>query len=293
MRASFSIISKKTQKLNNIYYTTIKTDNSVQAEEKMGERKEDRRRLVKNEDEEICENLIYGRNAVIEALKSEREFDKIFIKKGTREGSLSLITSMAKEKGIPVLDASVQKLDEITHSAVHQGVVATLSEIEFVGIESFYDDPNGLVVICDGICDPHNLGAVIRSAECAGASGIVIPKRRSASVNATAVKSSAGAVSLIPISKVTNISNAIDVLKEHGYFVYGAEAGGDDLYKTKLTGKVALVMGSEGEGISRLVKSKCDFIISIPMYGKVNSYNVSCAAAIILSEAARARHSEN
>ena len=247
------------------------------------------------EDKSRNENIIYGRNAVLEALKSEREFDKIFIKSGEKEGSISLIMAKAKERRIPILDAPQRKLDDLASGGVHQGVVAVLAEVNYASVEDILDNAKNkgespFIVICDGISDPHNLGAVIRSAECAGAHGIIIPKRRSAGVNGTVVKSSAGAVNLLPIARVSNIASTIDNLKDIGVFVYGAEAGGLNVYDTDITGACAVVLGSEGEGISRLVKSKCDFIVSIPMYGSVNSYNVSCAAAIILSESARKRH---
>ena len=242
-------------------------------------------------------SVIYGRNAVLEALKSDKEFDKIFVKKGEREGSIKLLVAKARERNIPVLDASLSKLDELSEGGVHQGVVALVSQVTYSEV---YDilamarekGESPFLVICDGISDPHNLGAVIRSAECAGAHGVIIPKHRSATVSATAVKSSAGAVNLMPIARVTNLSNLIDSLKDEGFFIYGAEAGGSSVYETDMRGSAALVLGSEGDGISRLVKSKCDFIVSIPMYGRVNSYNVSCAAAIILSEAARQRHKQ-
>ena len=242
-------------------------------------------------------SVIYGRNAVLEALKSDKEFDKIFVKKGEREGSIKLLVAKARERNIPVLDASLSKLDELSEGGVHQGVVALVSQVTYSEVSDILamareKGESPFLVICDGISDPHNLGAVIRSAECAGAHGVIIPKHRSATVSATAVKSSAGAVNLMPIARVTNLSNLIDSLKDEGFFIYGAEAGGSSVYETDMRGSAALVLGSEGDGISRLVKSKCDFIVSIPMYGRVNSYNVSCAAAIILSEAARQRHKQ-
>lgn len=242
-------------------------------------------------------SVIYGRNAVLEALKSDKEFDKIFVKKGEREGSIKLLVAKARERNIPVLDASLSKLDELSEGGVHQGVVALVSQVTYSEVSDILamareKGESPFLVICDGISDPHNLGAVIRSAECAGAHGVIIPKHRSATVSATAVKSSAGAVNLMPIARVTNLSNLIDSLKDEGFFIYGAEAGGSSVYETDMRGSTALVLGSEGDGISRLVKSKCDFIVSIPMYGRVNSYNVSCAAAIILSEAARQRHKQ-
>lgn len=259
------------------------------------DRKRFNRAQPQTEERESDESIIYGRNAVLEALKGDTELDKIFVKLGERDGTVSLIVSKAKERNIPVLDASQKKLDELSAHSVHQGVVAQLSQVKYAELDDIIANARDkneplFVVICDGINDPHNLGAVIRSAECAGAHGVIIPKRRSAAVNGTVVKSSAGAVNLIPIARVTNIAAVVDTLKDMGVFVYGAEAGGMNVYDADMNGSVAVVLGSEGDGISRLVTEKCDFIVSIPMYGRVNSYNVSCASAIILSEAARQRH---
>lgn len=247
---------------------------------------------------EVDENLLYGRNAVMEALKSGREIEKIFIRKGDREGSIKVIAALAKERSIPFVEVSPQKLDEMTASAVHQGVAALASPVVYVTVDEILaiaeeKGEKPFLVICDDISDPHNLGAIIRSAECCGATGVILPKRHSAMLSSVAVKSSAGAVNHMPIAKVANIATTIDDLKEKGVWVYGAEAGGKAAWEIDMRGASAVVMGSEGNGLSRLVKEKCDFIVSIPMYGKINSFNVSCAASIILSEVAKQRHTNN
>lgn len=244
---------------------------------------------------ETDENLIYGRNAVMEALKSDRDVEKIFLQKGEREGSIRVIAALARERAVPFVEVSAQKLQDMTASGAHQGVAALCSPVHYVTVDELFEGAEAkgekpFFVICDDISDPHNLGAIIRSAECCGVNGVILPKRHSAPVSSVAVKSSAGAVNYMPIAKVANIATTIEALKERGIWIYGAEAGGNSVRDTDLKGAVAIVMGSEGKGISRLVKEKCDFIISIPMYGQINSFNVSCAASIILSEAAYQRH---
>ncbi len=261
-------------------------------------KREDRSRAPRRVEEdatETDENLIYGRNAVMEALKSDRDVEKIFLQKGEREGSIRVIAALARDRAIPFVEVSAQKLQEMTASGTHQGVAALCSPVHYVTVDELFaaaeqKGEKPFFVICDDISDPHNLGAIIRSAECCGVNGVILPKRHSAPVSSVAVKSSAGAVNYMPIAKVANIATTIEVLKERGVWVYGAEAGGNSARNTDLKGSIAIVMGSEGKGISRLIKEKCDFIISIPMYGRINSFNVSCAASIILSEAAHQRH---
>ena len=247
-----------------------------------------------NLEEENTSEAIYGRNAVLELLKTDREIDKIFILAGEREGSVKLIEAKARERAIPIVNVPKEKLDRISGSGVHQGVAAFASAVNYAAIEDLFTiaerkGRSPFIVIADGIEDPHNLGALIRCADAAGVDGVIIPKRRNAAITATAVKASAGAVEHVAIVRVANIAMTVDALKKKGVWVYGAEAGGGSVYDTDMTGPAAFVFGSEGEGISRLVTEKCDHIVSIPMHGEVNSLNVSCASAVVLCEAARQR----
>ena len=196
---------------------------------------------------------------------------------------------------IPVIEAEKSKLDAITAGASHQGIVALAPKHEYSSLDDIlkYASDKGespFIVILDELEDPHNLGAILRNADAAGAHGVIIPKRRSVGLTGTVSKASAGAIEHVKVAKVTNISQTIDALKEKGLWIYGADMDGSEYYKTDFTGGVALVLGSEGFGISRLVREKCDFIVSIPMYGMVNSMNVSCAGAVLLTEIARQRH---
>ena len=242
------------------------------------------------------DNLIYGRNAVKELLASGRDIEKIFIQAGEREGSVNLLIGLASERKIPIVEYDKTKLDKICSGGRHQGIAAIAAEYNYSSVDEIfaYAESKGekpFIAILDGVEDPHNLGAVIRSAECCGVHGIIIPKRRAVGLTATAAKASAGAIEHMRVAKVTNIAQVIDELKERGMWIYGADMNGETLYKTDLNGPSAIVLGSEGFGISRLVREKCDFIVSIPMYGSVNSMNVSCAAAIIFAEAARQKNS--
>lgn len=246
--------------------------------------------------EQPDENLIYGRNAVMEALKSGRDIEKIFIRRNDREGSLKVIAALARERGVPFVDISQEKLDEMTSFGAHQGVAALACYVEYVSVDELLkaaEEKNepAFFVICDEISDPHNLGAIIRSAVCCGANGIILPKRRSAPLSGVAVKASAGAVNYISFAKVVNVASAIEQLKERGVWIYGADAEGSSLWTQDLKGPAAIVLGNEGDGLSRLVKEKCDFLVSIPMYGPIDSFNVSCAASVILAEAAKQRNS--
>ncbi len=243
------------------------------------------------------EGLIIGRNAVKELLSDGRDVEKIYIQKGELEGSINLLLGIASEKKIPIIELDRTKLDKMCGGARHQGIIAIASEQNYSSVEEILEYAEGIgekpfVIILDGVVDPHNLGAIIRSAECMGAHGIIIPKRRAVGLTATVAKASAGAMMHMRVAKVTNLSQTIDELKEKGLWFYAADMDGDPVYNADLTGAVGIVLGSEGEGISRLVKEKCDFVISIPMYGKVNSMNVSCAAAVILSEVARQKNRE-
>lgn len=241
------------------------------------------------------ENLIIGRNAVKELLAGGRDIDRLYISAGQREGSINLLIAEAAERGIPIRECESRKLDAMARGGRHQGIIAMVAEHNYSSIDDIleYAEERGeqpFVVICDGIEDPHNLGAIIRSAECAGAHGVIIPKRRAVGLTATVAKSSAGALSHMRVAKVTNLASAVDELKERGLWIYGADMDGSPYFKTDLKGAAAIVLGSEGFGVSRLVKEKCDFIVSIPLWGQLNSLNVSCAAAVILTEAARQRN---
>ncbi len=235
--------------------------------------------------------LVVGRNAVRELLKSNREIDKILVQRGEREGSIVVLVAMAIEKGIPVVETDKSKLDSLS-SAPHQGIIAMASEKEYCSVEDILNIAKErgeapLVVIADGITDPHNLGALIRCAEGAGAHGIIIPKRRSTGLTPVVSKASAGAIEHMAIAKVANISNTIRYLKDNGLWIFAAEAGGKPYYETDFKGPCGLVFGSEGNGVSQIVIENSDALTSIPMYGKVNSFNVSTAASVILCEAAR------
>ena len=237
---------------------------------------------------------IIGRNPVSEAIKSGREIDKIMVKKGEIEGSLRPIIKKARDMGIPVIEADRNKLDQLADGGNHQGVIAYAAAHDYASLEDIFKkaEEKGeppFIVILDKITDPHNFGSIIRTSNCAGAHGIIIPKRGSVGLNEVVAKTSAGAIEYVPVCKVTNIAQTIDILKDRGVWVAGAEAGGDTMYKTDLSGSMALVIGSEGEGISRLVKEKCDFLVEIPMFGDVNSLNASVAAAVLMYEVVRRR----
>ncbi|MBE6631212.1 MAG: 23S rRNA (guanosine(2251)-2'-O)-methyltransferase RlmB [Ruminococcaceae bacterium] len=237
-------------------------------------------------------NLIFGRNSVRELLKSGREVDKIFVKRGNLEGSVKELIREAGNRGIPVVEVDGTKLDAMSETKAHQGILAFAYDKEYSSIDDILRiaEDRGekpLIVICDGVEDPHNLGAIIRVADGAGAHGVIIPKRRAAFLTGTVEKASAGALEHVAVAKVTNIANTVDELKRKGLWIYAAEAGGELYYNCKFDSPMAIVMGSEGSGVSQLVKQKCDFLISIPMYGKVNSLNVSTASAVLLYEAAR------
>ena len=238
-------------------------------------------------------DIITVRNAVLEALKSDREIEKLIVAKGA-EGSIRKITGMAKDKKIPVQYREKAALDRIVGRNSHQGVIAQVSEYTYCTLDDILrraeergEDP--FIMILDGLEDPHNLGAVMRTAECCGAHGIVIPKRRSAGITETVAKASAGAVEYMLCARVSNIGQAVDQLKERGVWVAACDMGGKAYTEQDLTGSLAVVIGSEGTGISRLVREKCDFVVSIPMKGKITSLNASNAAAILMYEVVRQR----
>lgn len=243
--------------------------------------------------EELPEGILIGRNPVMEALKSGRGIIKIIALKDA-EGSIKKILGMARDMNIPVQTADRVILDRAAYGGPHQGIVAHVSDYEYSEVSDILDlaaekGEKPFIMILDGIEDPHNLGAVIRTADAAGAHGVIIPKRRAVAVNATAEKAAAGAASYVKVARVTNISKTIDELKEAGLWIAAVDMDGELYTQTDFTGPIAFVTGSEGNGISRLVKEKCDFCVSIPMKGGVNSLNASNAAAILMYETVRQR----
>lgn len=246
-------------------------------------------------DEAVSDGIIEGRNAVIEALRTETTIDKIYIAKGETDKTLGHIASKARDMGIVVVEADRRKLDNMSRTHAHQGVIALAAVREYVSVQSILEaaaekGEAPLLVVCDEISDPHNLGAILRTAECAGAHGVIIPKRRSAGLTAVVAKTSAGAVSYMPVARVPNIAALLKDLKKQGVWVFGTAAEGTTtLYDADLKGPAAIVIGSEGDGMSRLVAENCDFLVSIPMKGRISSLNASAAAAILLYEAVRQR----
>lgn len=242
-----------------------------------------------------ADGIIEGRNAVIEALRAGTTMDKVYIAKGETDATLGHIASTARGKGIVVVEADRRKLDAMSVTHSHQGVIAVAAVREYASVSDILQSARDkgeapLVVVCDELSDPHNLGAVIRTAEAAGAHGVIIPKRRSAGLTAIVAKTSAGAVSYLPVARVANLTSLLKELREEGLWVFGTAADGStSLYQADLKGPAAIVIGSEGNGMSRLVREQCDFLVSIPMRGQVNSLNASAAAAVVLYEAVRQR----
>lgn len=237
-------------------------------------------------------DIIEGRNPVIEALKSNRPIEKLLVVKGETEGSVKKILGMAKDKGITVQYVERAKLNKMSTSDNHQGVIAYVQAYDYFSVEDILarvpEGEDAFIIILDEINDPHNLGSILRTANCVGAHGVIIPKRRAVGLTATVAKTSAGAIEYVPVAKVTNIAKTIDELQDSGIWVMGADMAGERThYEADLTGNLALVIGNEGKGISRLVREKCDFLISIPMKGKVSSLNASVAASVLMYEAYR------
>ena len=248
--------------------------------------------IENNENETPRSDVLAGRNAVMEAIKSGRPIDSIYILKGNSQGSLGKIVAMAKDEGIPVKDATPQKFENLCPNLNHQGVAAVVACRDFSTMEDIMTkagDEAPFVVICDNIEDPHNLGAIIRTAEAAGAHGVIIPKRRGVGLTATVAKTSAGAVEYMPVVRVANIVSCIDELKEQGFWIFCADMDGETWCQADMKGKIGVVVGSEGFGVSRLTKEHCDFVVSLPMKGHVNSLNASVAAGIVIYEAVRQR----
>ena len=240
------------------------------------------------------DGVIEGRNAVIEALRTGTTIDKIYILKGETDASLGHIASTARSRGIVVVDADRRKLDRMSVTHAHQGVIALCAVREYASVDDILSaardkGENPLIVVCDELSDPHNLGAVIRTACCAGAHGVIIPKRRSVGLTWAVGKASAGAVEHLPVARVGNLASTLEELKARGLWVYAADMDGAPWCQTDFTGPVALVIGSEGRGVSRLVKEKADFVVSLPLKGKINSLNASVAAGILCYEVSRQR----
>lgn len=238
------------------------------------------------------ENIIAGRNPVTEAIKAGRTIDKIYVKSGDK--ALGRIIALAKENKIPVATVSLERLNELCPTG-HQGIVARCAAKEYSTVEEILDyakekGEHPFIVICDRITDPHNLGAIIRSANAAGAHGVIIARHEAAGLSQVVDKTSAGALEYTRVAKVTNITKTINELKKAGLWIAGAAMEGTAMYDADLTGPLALVIGNEGEGLARLVSENCDFLVSIPMYGETESLNASCAAAVLLYEAVRRRH---
>ncbi len=241
-----------------------------------------------------ADGIIEGRNPVTEAIKAGRKIDKLYVSKDGQDSALRHLIAQARNDGASIIEVDRKKLDQMSLTRAHQGVIATMPVREYADIDDILTgiEPGKipLIIVCDKITDPNNLGAIIRTAEVAGADAVVIPKRRSAGLTATVAKASAGAVEHIPVAKVSNITAFLKKLKEEGFWIFGA-AGGEDtgIYDVDMTVPAAIVIGSEGDGISRLVMNECDYLVSIPMFGKIDSLNASAAAAIIIYEAVRQR----
>jgi len=252
-------------------------------------RREEPQQLEENE------NQLEGRNALTEALRSGRTIDKVFIASGDTDKALQHLAAQAKEAGAVVVPVDRRKLDAMSQTRSHQGVIALAAAREYFSIDDLLQEAadrgeTPLLVICDELTDPHNLGAILRSAECAGAHGVIIPKRRSVGLTAAVAKASAGAVEYMKVAKVSNINNAIAELKEKGVWIFGTAAEGSvPMYQADLTGPTAIVIGNEGEGMSQLVRKNCDMLVHIPMKGSISSLNASAAASILLYEAVRQR----
>jgi 23S rRNA (guanosine2251-2'-O)-methyltransferase len=240
------------------------------------------------------DDIIIGRNAVAETLRSGRAVDSILVARGERSGTLGKIIGECRERGIVVKEGDSRKLDFLCGHSNHQGIIAFTAVHEYSSVEDILAlaqsrDEKPFVIICDELEDPHNLGAVLRTAEAAGAHGVIVPKRRSASLSYAVGKASAGALEYVPVARVTNIVATIAELKEKGLWIFGAETGGANWCEQDYTGAIAMVIGSEGQGLGRLVKENCDYLVSLPMKGKINSLNASVAAGILMFEAARQR----
>lgn len=250
--------------------------------------------MKKEEQNRRGDDIIAGRNAVLEALRSGRTIDSLYVARGQRTGNIGALIAKAKELGVAVKEADSKKLDYMCGNAAHQGVVAVAAVKEYATVDELFalaqerGEPP-FFIVADGLEDPHNLGAVLRTAECAGAHGIIVPKRHSVGLTYAVGKASAGAVEYVPVARVTNIAATLEELKKRGVWTFAADMDGQDWCSVDYKGPTAIVVGSEGFGVGRLVKEKCDFVISLPMKGKINSLNASVACGVICYEVARQR----
>jgi len=240
------------------------------------------------------DDIVAGRNPVIELLKSGREIDKLYVQRGSREGSINLIIAEAKKNGVPIIDTDKSKLDMMCRGLSHQGVAAIAAQIEYADVEDLLEiarerGESPFIIIADCVEDPHNLGAIIRTAECAGVHGVIIPKRRAATVNASVAKSAAGALEYVKVARVSNLAQAVKTLKENGVWIYSADMDGQEYTGVDYTGACALILGGENGGVSHLMREESDFIVSMPLCGKVSSLNVSNAGAVLMYEVVRQR----
>lgn len=262
---------------------------------KFQDRRDDRKEKNNTSNESMREDLIIGRNAVIEALKSDRTIECVYVSKGDLEGSIKVALGLAKDRGVVIKEADRRKLDTMCDGLNHQGIVARVTPFKYCEVNDILEDAKRkeqqpFIVILDEIEDPHNLGSIIRTAELCGVHGIIIPKRRNVGVTSTVYKCSAGAIEHMKIAKVTNINATIDMLKEQGIWIYGADIDVKDYsYNTDFSGPCALIIGSEGKGISSLTLKKCDLLVKIPMIGKINSLNASVAGGIMMYEVLKGR----
>ena len=256
-------------------------------------RNQERQAPEAEEEEDECR--LEGRNALTEALKAGRTIDKVFIADGDTDKGLQRLAAQAREAGAVVVPVDRRKLDLMSTTHAHQGIIAQAAAHEYATVDDILEEAASrgqapLIVVCDELSDPHNLGAIIRTAECAGAHGVIIPKRRSVGLTATVAKASAGAVEYMKVARVTNINACLNELKEKGVWVFGTAAEGSvPMYKADLTGSAAIVIGNEGDGMSQLVRKNCDMLVHIPMSGRISSLNASNAASILLYEAVRQR----
>lgn len=287
-----------TKSENKYKHLTRKQQYSLDRESRAYQQRNYKEQNQNNEQEVYAkqrEDLVEGRNAVIELLKSDKTIEQLFVANGKMEGSINKILGLAKDKGVIVKEVDRKKLDLMSETKAHQGVIAQITPFKYNTVEEILDfakqkgeDP--FIVILDELEDPHNLGSIVRTAELCGVHGIIIPKRRNVGVTATVYKASVGAIEYMKIAKVTNINSTIDELKAKNIWVYGADINGEDYsYNTNFSGACAIVIGNEGKGMTKLTKNKCDKLVKIPMIGKINSLNASVAGGIMMYEVLKGR----